>query len=253
VNQEIDIWAVVVDEIELVSVELHYRGVNDPAFSSVPMQSNGTANTYNCTIAPQPNIGYFQYSIEAMDSSDNENTTVIYSMLITDLSKPEIIFVKPEHVANRTEVLIQANVTDDVEVDEVILFFRAVGGNRWVERPMQNVGGSIYEYTIPAQRKSGIIFYYVNATDTAGNIASTLEADQYYEIEVVGVGTDWTPYIILGAILIVLVVVLAFQLYRRFGGKGVVHQPEEYPEQPDESSEDSSPETQPEEPRVGAR
>ncbi|MCK4265734.1 MAG: Ig-like domain-containing protein, partial [Thermoplasmata archaeon] len=267
VNQQIDIWAVVLDEIELVSVELQYKGVSDVAFSSVPMQSNGSTNTYNCTMQAQYDIGYFQYSIEAVDGSDNVNTTVVYSMLITDLTKPEIIFVKTEHIANQTKVLIQANVTDDVELDEVTLYFRAVGGNRWVERPMQNVGGSLFEYTIPAQRNSGTIYYYVNATDTAGNVASTLEADQYYEIDVIGVGTDWTPYIILSVILIILVVVLIHQLSKRFG-KGSepgqemptddefqtdeIGEPPEQLDEPQVDIEPESPEAEPEEPRVDA-
>lgn len=223
VYQPIEIWAVVTDKINLTGVELYYKGVQDQAFTLLAMQPGNTTNAFNCTIPAQQNVGDLQYNISARDASGNVNVTSDFVIDIKDLIKPTIHWVRPEYLANNTEVLVRANVTDDVAVDEVMLYFKAVGGNRWVEREMHQVdpvnSPEIYEFTIPAQDRSGNISYYVNATDTTGNIASTLEQEAAYEVEVVGVGTNWLVYGLLIAVLAILVLFFIYLALKKYGGK----------------------------------
>jgi hypothetical protein len=140
--------------------------------------------------------------------------------------------------ANETEVLVRANVTDNVAVYSVHLYFKAFGSNHWVERLMNNTGGDMYEYTIPAQARAGnvTIIYYVNATDTFGNTASTLTDQEQFEIEILGVGTDYTLYYVLGAVLTALMIVLAVLVARKFSGRpkqSPVIDREELPREPE--------------------
>jgi len=178
--------------------------------------TNGSATTFICTIPAQTNIGTLQYNITAIDASGNVNATALYSVNIIDRTLPLINNVNTTYLANETKVLVRANVTDDMGIDSVTLYFKAVGGDQWVTRPMLYVEGDIYEFTIPAQRKSGIIYYYVNATDTSGNPVSTLSEQDQFEIEVQGVGPDYTLYYILGIILAVLMAVLVLLVIRKF-------------------------------------
>jgi WD40 repeat protein len=223
VYQTIEIWAVVTDEINLTSVELYYKGVQESSFSVLTMQPGNTSNAFNCTIPAQQDVGNLQYNLTARDASGNVNVTSDFVVQIKDLVKPTIHWVRPEYLANNTEVLVRANVTDDVGVDVVTLYFKAVGGNRWVERQMHQVdpvnSPEIYEFTIPAQDRSGFISYYVNATDTTGNIASTLEQEQAYEVEVVGVGNNWLVYILLIAVLAVLIIAFVYLVLKKYRGR----------------------------------
>jgi hypothetical protein len=63
-----------------------------------------------------------------VDGSGNENHTVFYTIQIIDRTLPMINNVNTTYLANETEVLVRANVTDDMGVDSVILYFKAVGG-----------------------------------------------------------------------------------------------------------------------------
>ena len=218
----IEIWAVVTDEISLGQVELFYHPVDAPTgtFNNITMQNNtvGSATTFNCTIPAQSNIGSVLYNITATDTSGNFNSTTFFTIEIIDRTLPLINSVVPTHMENKTRVLVQANVTDDMEVNEVILYFKISGSDHWVSRTMVNTGGDIYSFTIPAQPKSGnvTINYYVNATDTSGNPASTLTENDAFVIEVIGEGEDLTLYYILGIILAILMVVLVILVIRKF-------------------------------------
>jgi hypothetical protein len=251
VHEPIVISAVVSDDIYLYAVDMNYMGVGEINFTKVQMTPNTTFDPdgYSCTIPAQLLIGDLVYNITATDSSNNTASTNLFTVAITDLTKPEINSVTPEYLANDTEVLVRADITDNVAVEEVTLYFKAVGGDHWVERNMNNVGGDIYEFTIPAQRKSGTIYYYVNATDTSGNLASTLTEQDQFQVEVIGTGSDNTVYYALAIVLIALVVVLVYLVVTKFGGKKPDSPPEEAPGGKDETEPKADePEAQPKQP-----
>ena len=229
----IEIWAVVTDEIQLDHVMLNYRdvGSSTTAYKNITMynNTNGSAATFTCTIPAQNNIGIVVYNITATDTSNNTYSTAEYSIAIIDRTLPMINNVDTTYLANETKVLVQANVTDDMEVDSVTLYFKAVGGRQWVEREMQYIDGDIYEFTIPEQRNSGTIYFYVNATDTSGNLASTLFDEDEYPINIEGVGEDYTMYYVLGAILAILMIVFVLLVIKKFSKDDAHPVDEEYP------------------------
>lgn len=229
VFKDIEIWAVVTDEVQLQGVYLHYRAINSSIYVNVAMQpaANSTPNTYKHQIPAQGTIGQVQYNITAVDQSGNFNSTPILTIQIIDRYAPVINSVIPQHLENQTKVLIRANVTDDVGVNSVVLYFKAVGGNQWVSRSMTYIEGDYYEFTILAQRRSGMIYYYVNATDIYGNQASTLSEQDQFQIEVVGVGPDYTLYYALACVLALLMVVLVFLVVRKFSKPAQTEEPPE--------------------------
>jgi hypothetical protein len=239
VFREIEIWAVVTDSIQLQAVNLNYRALGSLSYTQVPMQPvNNTPNTFRRMIPAQNSTGMVHYNISAVDASGNSNSTNFISVRILDKTAPLINSVIPELLDNQTRVLVRANVTDDVEVGSVVLYFKAVGGDAWVSRQMTHVSGDIYEFTIPAQRRSGVVYYYVNATDSSGNQASTLFEQDQFQMEVEGVDDGISIYYILGGVLLVLMVLLVFLLIRKFSGPA--KQVEEFPD--DSVGKDESPE-----------
>ncbi|MFO7618171.1 MAG: Ig-like domain-containing protein [Thermoplasmata archaeon] len=243
VFRDIPIWATVEDEISLESVYINIRAIGAVGYARMPMEYNSTSDTYSYVISAQSTIGQVQYNITAIDSSGNFNTTILNHVQILDQIRPDINSVIPELLSNNTKVLVRANVTDDVGVGSVTLYFKAVGGDAWVSRPMTLVSGDLYEFTIPPQRRSGSIYFYVNATDTSGNLASTLLEQDRFEIEVVGVGPDNTLYYVLGVVLAALMVVLAYLLIKRFSGpdKSGIDAAEEPPDECDDPPEPDVP------------
>lgn len=225
VGDDIEIPAYV-DDILLLNVSLSYTGVDMVYHAYVPMEQDLSDGTlFKATIPAQTNIGEIEYNISAYDESGNFNITTQFTALVIDQTVPLINSVIPEYLENQTMVRIRANVTDNVAVQTVTLYYKAVGGDIWVQREMPNAGGDYYEFTIPAQDGSGVIYYYVNATDTSGNQASTIPQQGEYEIEVVGVGPNYTLYIILGAVLAVLLVVLVFLVIRKYSKPAEADEP----------------------------
>ena len=146
---------------------------------------------------------------------------------ILDATKPVIDLHDPVNLPDKS-IKITATVTDDVLLAEVSLYFKAVGGDLWVKRSMTNEAGSDeYTFTIPAQEKSGTIYYYVNATDHAGNVASTQNDIQNYSQEwvVVGTQTPWLMYII--PIIILIGIIALAWFVKSSKGQSKMKEPEE--------------------------
>jgi WD40 repeat protein len=247
VFREIEIWAVVMDGVQLRDVNLNYRAIGSFSYTMIAMQPvNATPNTFRYMIPAQNSTGMVHYNISAVDASGNFNSTDFISIRILDSTAPLINAVIPNLLDNQTRVLVRANVTDDVEVGSVVLYFKAVGGDAWVSRQMTHVSGDIYEFTIPAQRRSGFVYYYVNATDSSGNQASTLFEQDQFQVEVEGVDEGVSIYYVLGGVLVVLMILLVLLLIRKFSGPAKANEklPEDSgeinePEPPEEAEQDN--------------
>jgi hypothetical protein len=85
---------------------------------------------------------------------------------------PPIITHTPHgDVSVNEAIIITANVNDDTGVKVVYLHYMAVGASTFVEVRMIKTTGDTYEATIPIQTEPGTVYYYINATDDAGNEA----------------------------------------------------------------------------------
>ncbi len=207
INLMADVW----DFSPISSVQLTFKRQDDIFFTTMNMSIDQTSGNYTATIPKQMNIGVLEYHITAIDSEGNVNTSNSINIEIMDTTKPIIVLQEPVNLPDRS-IRISATVTDDVLLADVSLYFKAVGSSLWVKRTMTNESGSDeFTFTIPPQEKSGTIYYYVNATDNAGNTASTLDdiQDVSQEWTVIGTETPWLMYII-PIIILIAVIALAW-------------------------------------------
>ncbi|MCK4758246.1 MAG: Ig-like domain-containing protein, partial [Thermoplasmata archaeon] len=219
VHSLIPIEAHVTDFSSLDSIQLAYKRATDLIFTVVNMSYSLTTGNYSAQIPEQTSIGVLEFDVTAVDGSGNENRTDTVMVDIIDVNKPVIELYEPLNQEDKS-ISIVAEVTDDIAVLEVSLYFKAVGGDLWVKRTMALQSGNEYAYTIPAQTRSGKIYYYVNATDTSGNTASTLDdiQDFAHVWSVTGTETPWLAYII-PIIILIAAIVLAWVLKNRRNGK----------------------------------
>jgi hypothetical protein len=72
-------------------------------------------------------------------------------------------------------IAIQATITDDSAISSAMVYYRDDSGDStgvFLSVPMSNVGGDLYEGTIPAGHMYGQVDYYVSATDDGSQTSS---------------------------------------------------------------------------------
>ncbi len=199
VGQTVSIDVEVTDFSAIQNVAMIYWESSAPFAKEMNLSFDPVARNYQAVIPQQDNIGVITYNISATDTHGNKNDSSLRSINIIDDIKP-VIVLKDAEILEDKSIRISATVTDNVDLDEVSLYFKAVGGDLWVKRSMSNneTSDDEYSFTIPAQTKSGTVYYYINATDTSGNSASTLDdiQDLAHELPVVGTETPWLLYLI---------------------------------------------------------
>jgi hypothetical protein len=181
VFRDIEIVADVTDQVGLANISLCYLPVNSTNYTVTHMSAvAGLVNTYSSIILAQSHLGQVKYNISAIDLSGNFNNTTCFTINIVDRTPPVISILHHIHADNNTMLIIRANVKDDLEIESVILNYRMTTESTWISRSMANVNGSQFEFTIPSQANQGIyiLYYYVNATDSSGNLISSL-SDAY--------------------------------------------------------------------------
>jgi hypothetical protein len=141
--------------------------------------------------------------------------------VLGDTISPLISSLTCAYTEKDTMAVVRANVSDDVAVGSVALYYRVSGSEHWLQRTMSDIGDGLYEFTIPAQPEDVTIYYYVNATDASDNLASSLSSQGVSEVELTGVGdvdedepgmengTYWLIAIVI-AVVIVMGVLLMF-------------------------------------------
>ncbi len=101
----------------------------------------------------------------------------IGSYVVTNGAPPRISDVKHSPVvpSNGDVVNVTAIITDDYgSIDTVFLFYQ-VNGTGWTKLLMNGSNSGDYWATIPSQGTNSIVEYYIEANDTDGNVANTLQ------------------------------------------------------------------------------
>jgi hypothetical protein len=168
--------AIIIDNIQVDSVHLHYR---------FDISSGGTDGPYNLSMNP----GYIKsiiipsdaiklyYNILANDSSGNWNQTNETEIDVLDDDSPSIIDTTFGLPTTQDVFIIQANITDNIQVGEVNLFF-------WFDL---FGGGTVGPYNVsmdPGFAKSVDVpfdairlHYNISAKDSSGNWNQTSETE----------------------------------------------------------------------------
>jgi hypothetical protein len=140
--------------------------------------------------APTDSSGYYEivglnpgtYDIVAHKAGYGDNRSDAHTILageilwldITLYSYPPVIIHDPVMNALMNEPIeIYTEVTDDGQVDEVLLYYQDVGSGSYVWTIMTRIAStSTYVGAIPAQIQTGNVYYYIWANDTRGNFAT---------------------------------------------------------------------------------
>ncbi|MDI6704620.1 MAG: hypothetical protein QME40_08145, partial [bacterium] len=124
--------------------------------------------------------GQFTYTVEVKDASGNSSTDsgTIY---VDDRTKPEITDSTGDTDAGTGDyVKIEANVSDNVGLDKVLLYWVKIDAGQETEVTMSTTGGDIYEATLNMDpNKVGEATYYILARDTSGNFSRDPKTGSY--------------------------------------------------------------------------
>lgn len=187
VDIDIPITATVTDSSGIDSVELFFRETGNSTWGSVAMDAEGNGVYSGDIPADVVRAAGVEYYIEATDASPSALTstapadapTTVYSIEVGHEAPPVIDHTPlTDDVEVGTEVEISAVVTDDFELDEVTLFFRATGRTRWTSVPMTLGSGDTYSVMLEsADVVLPGIEYYIEATDTEPGLTTTAPDD----------------------------------------------------------------------------
>ncbi|MFQ6061101.1 MAG: hypothetical protein ACE5KV_07410 [Thermoplasmata archaeon] len=169
VGQPITITANVTDNKAVNVACLNYTDVTGVTFNETMTMVDGN---YSYDIPAQPSPGSVEYFIWANDTYGNWNMTANHTITIEGDADPPTIAHEAVTSAGMGETItITANVTDNVEVDEVWLNYTDTAGEDH-NVTMTIVEGN-YSYDIPAQASVGTVSYFIWANDTFNNTNRT--------------------------------------------------------------------------------
>jgi len=162
----ININATVIGTEDVDAVLLVYK-VDDGDWVNVSMDKDG--DIYNATIGSFAIGENITFSIWANDTSGNEEQSAEDSFGIADLTPPDITDIEhvPEEPTEEDIITFSATVTDNDEVDEVLLVYKIDDGD-WVNVSMDK-DGDIYNATIGTFEIGENITFSIWANDTSGN------------------------------------------------------------------------------------
>ncbi len=125
-------------------------------------------------------VGIVEYYLTATDEAGKESRSENRWLTIDPKpprrpTHPTIHLIKPSSTTFHVnqQIPIEAKVTDDTSVEQVRLFYSfspsISESPRYSEKPLTETLSDTYTGHIPPQSKAGYIWYYLSATDEAGN------------------------------------------------------------------------------------
>jgi hypothetical protein len=113
----------------------------------------------------EPGVQYFYYFTVALDGSESEPSNKASATPI-DTVKPVMSHNIISTATYGSTVMVQANVTDNISVQSVTLYYRAIGDTSYTSADMVNTSGSTYRASIPASATQPPgVEYYIAASD----------------------------------------------------------------------------------------
>ena len=137
-------------------------------------------------------VGIVEYYLTATDEAGKESRSENRWLTIKDPKPPSppahptIHLIKPSATTFKVNqrIPIEAKVTDDTSVEQVRLFYSFSPSisepPRYTDKSLTETSSDTYTGHIPPQSKAGYIWYYLSATDEAGN--KTASENRWLEI-----------------------------------------------------------------------
>ncbi len=163
--------AVVTDETSVDSVTLFYRQVGETEYQSRAMvltYNNRYSVTLEGTLIKVPGLEYYIEASDGLSTATTGSADNPYLINVTAAGAPQIVHEVPTDVEAGQPLSLYAEVTDDVQVKSVTVFYRTIGQTTYQSLSMTRVMGDFYSAVVPgAAIEMPGLEYYIEASDGA--------------------------------------------------------------------------------------
>ena len=116
----------------------------------------------------------------------SERRLIHLELQVDDKLTPKIVHKKGESAIDGTSYRVRAEVTDNVGLEVVTLYYRMKNGKKFSEEPMVKVQEGVWEGIVSSEKMKGEkLQYYITASDSSGNRATEGNSQTPFEIQVV--------------------------------------------------------------------
>lgn len=223
VGEPLTIFATVKDDLRVEKVEVYWRVKGNTSYSNVSM-SNTVQDGYQAAIGPFAEPLTIEYHITARDIENFTvwpNASYDAELKILDVTPPVIVHQQLTELAVGEMPIITANVSDDIEVASVEIFFMnsAMSGYSGARMSLASGNATQGQYAVLLNRQPvGDFSYYIQASD--GNNTARFPADSVITVEVSGRPFGVVPLMVLLIVIILLAIALVL-IYIRLKGKNI--------------------------------
>ena len=177
VGDQTTVRAQVIDNSVVEEVRIYVLG---PSAQNQELFKEKSSDMYTKDITLSQ-IGIVEYYLTATDEAGKESRSENRWLTIKDPkpppppAHPKIHLIKPSSTTFKVNqrIPIEAKVTDDTSVEQVRLFYSFSPSisepPRYSDKSLTETLSDTYTGHIPPQSKAGYIWYYLTATDEAGN------------------------------------------------------------------------------------
>ncbi len=182
-NQDIVIQALITDSYTPFtnSAKLYYKTLAQRNFSFINMTNLGNdlwQGIIPAAVVQTPGIGYY------LSATDGQSTTTLpsvepadnpFTIAVLPNVPPQIEHTPAAQVLFNSPLVVNANVIDNtLYVSSVNLYYRRYGQLTYTSAPMQNVSGTLYTASVPADVVGNYgVEYYIRAIDNFGLTTSS--------------------------------------------------------------------------------
>ncbi|UCF07515.1 MAG: PKD domain-containing protein, partial [Thermoplasmata archaeon] len=163
----VTISANITDANGIGSVTLYYSS-DGISYAPVTMNPVG-GDTYSGDIPAQGSTTTLYYYINATDSNALLNSTPVSSYLVdSDPPRFGTPTTDPDPANETVDVEVNIHFIDDSEIIDAVLYY-SYDGLSWTQIDMNLLGSNNANTTIPSTGFPTTVYYYINATEAAGN------------------------------------------------------------------------------------
>jgi len=191
-GRDIDITAHIIDDVGLSKALLLYRNKGETSFKTMEMKQI-ERDKFLATIPAYDILSNtIEYLIKAIDSKNQEtiksdiNGKPFAISIMPDNIPPEIQHTPIASTNVNERTFIRCIVKDNVKVGKVSLMYKKQNDISYSKLDLTFQGGSAYAVEIPTEvkRNTNLFYYYIVATDLAGNTAKFGSEEKPFAVKV---------------------------------------------------------------------
>ena len=154
------------DEMETLAGYNLYRSIDNEYFTKLnkTLLSNEELQYTDTEVITGQKYYYYFTAVDTDFKESSHSNTV--ECIPLDSAKPQITHTPVTYSEPEKAVIISANVTDNVKVDYVTLYYKYADEKEWNKISMKNPTGANYKHTFSSYEvKNGELMYYIETSD----------------------------------------------------------------------------------------